>query len=346
MAGEESVARRRAVLLWSGIGVLLLVAFAAAFGAVQRTYYSASGFVTAYVGALAAHDLPSALSMPGAAPTAASLTASGLPANASRELLRSDVLPELSDVSVLSDRTEPTGAHTVTVRVLSDGQPVTATFSVKRSGSVLGFLPTWAFATSPLTVAHVTVAHADAFTLGAHTLQPRAAAPDQPADAFTVSADYVMPAPARYRFTHRSAMLAAAPAVLEARPGKVTETTVDAEPTPAFTGEVDKQLRGFLDACVKQTVLQPAGCPMGAQIDDRVQGDPHWSMVSYPPVHLAAGPTGWVMPQTVGVAHLSASVQSLFDGTVSQRESDEQFAVSLTSVVIRPDGSLDIIVGD
>ena len=84
---------------------------------------------------------------------------------------------------------------------------------------------------------------------------------------------------------------------------------------------------------------------MGVEIDDRVQGEPHWTMVTYPPVTLNAGPTAWVMPPTAGVAHLSVTVQSLFDGTVTQRESDEPFTLSLTSVVIRPDGSLDIVVG-
>jgi hypothetical protein len=46
----------------------------------------------------------------------------------------------------------------------------------------------------------------------------------------------------------------------------------------------------------------------------------------------------------VGVAHLTATVQSLFDGTVSTRSEDEPFSMKLSSVVIRPDGSLSIVV--
>jgi len=345
MAGDESGHRTRALILWSGIGLLLILALVAAFAAVQRTYYSASGFVTGYVQTLAAHDVASALAMPGAAPTATALTKAGLPTDASHELLRADLLPRISDIAVVSDRSLPSGEHSVTVRAKSDGHAVTATFSVEQSGSVLGILPLWRFATTPLSVAHVTVAHAQDFTIASHTVSPRASAPDQPATAFSVAADYLLFAPGRYELGHTSKYLDAAPAVVLAKPARTVETTVDAQPTAAFTAAVQKQLNAFLDQCATQQVLQPAGCPFGVEIDDRVQGLPAWTMVTYPAVHLTAGQTAWTMDQAVGVAHLSVTVQSLFDGTVSQRESDERFAVSLTSVVIRSDGSLDIVVG-
>lgn len=345
MAGDESGRRTRALLLWSGIGVLLLLALFAAFAAVQRTYYSASGFVAGYVQTLAAHDVAAALAMPGAAPTAASLKRSGLPENASHELLRADLLPRISEIAITSDRALRSGEHSVTVRAKSDGHPVTATFTVEQAGSVLGVLPLWRFAATPLTIAHVTVAHAQDFTIASHTVSPRAAAPDQPATAFSVAADYLMFAPGRYELGHTSEYLDAAPAVVLANPARVVETTVDAQPTAAFTAAVQKQLNGFLDQCATQQVLQPAGCPFGVVIDDRVQGVPTWSIGTYPAVHLTAGQTAWTMDQAVGVAHLSVTVQSLFDGTVEQRESDERFACSLSSVVIRADGSLDIVVG-
>ncbi|MFF2050913.1 hypothetical protein ACFVU2_04870 [Leifsonia sp. NPDC058194] len=345
MAGDESGRRTRALILWSGIGLLLILALVAAFAAVERTYYSASGFVTGYVQSLAAHDVASALAMPGAAPSSTALKDAGLPADASHELLRADLLPRIADIAVTADRTLASGAHSVTVRATSDGHPVTATFTVEQAGSVLGVLPLWRFATTPLTVAHVTVAHAQDFTIASHSVSPRAAAPDQPATAFSVAADYLMFAPGRYELGHTSRYLDAAPVVVLATPARTVETTVDAEPTSAFTDAVQKQLNDFLDQCATQQVLQPAGCPFGVEIDDRVQGVPTWTMVTYPAVHLTAGQTAWTMDQAGGVAHLSVTVQSLFDGTVDQRESDEKFVVSLTSVVIRSDGSLDIVVG-
>jgi len=342
----ETRALRRVALLWSGIGVLLLLAFGAAFAAVQRAYYSPTGFVEAYARSIAAHDVSGALGMPGAAPTRAALTAAKLPADASRELLRSDILPTIRDVEVVSDTAGAGGIHTVVVNASADGTSVSATFRVRQTGSVLGVLPTWSFASTPLGVAHITVAHAADFTVGRHTVSPRAAAPRQPADAFSVSADYLVLPLAPLPLEHDSRYLSSGQVATSPEPGARTETTVDAQPTPAFTRAVQKEVDGFLDSCAKQTVLQPAGCPFGAVIDDRVQGDPRWSMVTYPVVRLAAGDTGWTGERTVGVAHLDATVQSLFDGTVSKRSEDEPFAMSLSNVTIRPDGSLAIVVAD
>lgn len=333
------------VLLWSGLGVLLVAAFLAALGAVQRAYYSPEGFVSAYLSSLASHDLPAALSMPGAAPTKAALTQAGLPTGASVELLRSDLLPTFSDIRVDSAPASG-GRRTVTAHLLADGRPITTTFVVRQTGAVLGLLPTWTFSTTPVGVAHITVAHAQTFTVGGHTVNPRAADPSQPVSAFSVAADYLVPAPAVYELDHTSTYLQAESVRVQAAPGRVVDVTVDTKPNADFTAAVQKELDGFLDECAKQQVLQPAGCPFGVVIDDRVQGAPTWKMVQYPAVNLVPGTTSWTMSQAVGIVHLSVTVQSIFDGTVEHRESDEKFGVSLTSVVIRPDGSLDIVVGE
>lgn len=344
MAVGDSHALRRAVLLWSGIGALLLAALFAAFGAVQRAYYSPSGFAEAFASSIAAHRLSDALAMPGAAPTASSLSSAGLPARASRELLRSDILPSVRDVAVASDAAGRDGVHTVVVRATADGLPVAAAFRVRQTGSVLGILPTWSFASTPLGVARVTVAHAPDFTVGGHTVSPRAASPDQPAGAFSVTADYVVAPLAPLVLSHSTDYVRAAPVAATVVPGRVTETVVDAQPTAAFTAAVQKQVDGFLDQCATQKVLQPAGCPFGVQIDDRVQGDPSWSMVTFPLVRLRAGDDGWTTDRMVGVAHLDVTVQSLFDGSVSRRSDDEPFAMSLSRVTVRSDGSLAIVV--
>jgi len=344
MAVGDSRTLTRVVLLWSGIGVLLIVAFVAALGAVQRAYYSPTGFVGAFASSIAAHRLTDALAMPGAAPTASALEAAELPAGASTELLRSDILPAIRDVTVASDTEGSDRVHTVVVKATADGRPVTASFRVRQSGSVLGLLPTWEFASTPVGVSRITVAHADDFRVGRHTVSPRAASPDQPAGAFSVSADYVVAPLAPLRLYHASTYVRAAPVATSPSPGTVTETVVDAQPTQAFTAETQKQVNAFLDACAAQKVLQPAGCPFGVEIDDRVQGDPSWSMVAYPTVELRPGDDAWETGQMVGVAHIDVTVQSLFDGTVSHRSDDVRFAMNLSRVTVRPDGSLAIVV--
>jgi hypothetical protein len=338
--------RTRVVLLWSGVALLLVLAFAAAIGALQRSLYSAGGFASSYVESLADHDLTAALAMPGADPTEAGLRAQGLPPTASRELLRTDVLPRLTDIRVLNDDDRGHGEHLVDVQAKADGHPVTARFSVRQTGAVLGLLPTWRFAATPLTVAHITVEHADTFTIAGHTLQPRAAAA-QPVGSFSVAADYLLFSPAVYELGHTSKYLDARPVTLTAStPGRQVDVSVVADPNNTFVTAVEKQLHGYLDGCAKQHVLQPTGCPFGVVIDDRVENVPTWSIVKYPVVSIVAGPSGWTMPDSQGIAHLSATVQSLFDGTVSPRESNEAFAVSLSSIVIRDDGALDITVAN
>ena len=339
----EGPRRIRRLLLWSGLAVLLIVAFLAALGAVQRTFYSAGGFVTAYVQAIAAGDVRDALAMPGADPSSRALTAQGLPARPSRELLRADVLPRLTNIRVASDEVLSSGEHRVVVRADADGHPVGDEFTVKQTGSVLGLLPTWSFSRTPLAVAHLDVLHSDTFRVAGHTVDPAASA-SQRADRFGAAADYLVFAPARYSFSGRSRYVSAAPVVSSPRAGETTDVAVDAQPTAAFTAAVTDRLHAFLDGCARQQVLQPAGCPFGVDIADRVQGLPSWRIVRYPPVRLQAGASGWTMARAPGVAHLSATIQSLFDGTVAPRETDEPFDVSLSRVTIRPDGSLDIVV--
>ena len=338
--------RARVALLWSGVAVLLVLAFLAAVGALQRGPYSAGGFVSAYMQSLADHDVSAALDMPGADPTAASLRNQSLPSTPSRELLRSDVLPVLTGIRIVSDDDLGTGEHLVEVRVDADGHPVTARFSVRASGAVLGLLPTWRFAQTPLTVAHITVEHADTFTIGGHTLEPRAAA-DLPPDAFSVAADYLVFSPSVYTLGHSDQYTDAQPVTLTAStPGRQVEVSVVAQPNAAFVQKTEKQLDAYLDSCAQQQVLQPTGCPFGVVIDDRVEGLPTWKIAKYPPVTITAGERGWMMPDSQGIAHLSVTVQSLFDGTVTKRESDEPFAVSLSSIGIRDDGGLDITVAN
>jgi hypothetical protein len=117
--------------------------------------------------------------------------------------------------------------------------------------------------------------------------------------------------------------------------------TVDSMPTATFVERVQVQVNDYLNQCTTQRVLQPAGCPFGIEIDDRVVSEPVWSIVTTPTVTLAPGESTFEMPPTEGVAHISVEVQSLFDGEFSQLEEDRPFLLSLTAS-IRPDGSISI----
>jgi hypothetical protein len=118
--------------------------------------------------------------------------------------------------------------------------------------------------------------------------------------------------------------------------------TVEALPTEEFVERVQAKVDEYLiDQCATQRVLQPAGCPFGVTVDDRVVTEPVWTIVESPAVTLVPGETAFEMPPTPGVARVTFEAQSLFDGSLYVFEQDEGFVLALDARV-RPDGSIAI----
>lgn len=327
---------------WALLAVLLVAAFLAALGALNQTIYGSSSFVERYLTAIADDDIATASTTPGVALDAAELAELGLPANVSTAMFRSGVIqagPE--DVRIVSDVANPDGAHSVTASYRLEAAIVETTFDVRPLEPLYGLLNRWEFAVSPLAVVDVTAAHNPLFTVGSLTLDTRATKTGDELTAFTQVAPYLAIAPAVYEFGYQSTLLEAVPVALPVEPSARTAVTVDAMPTATFVERVQTKVDDYLQACTTQPVLQPAGCPFGIEIDDRVVSEPVWTMVSNPVVTLLPGETAFEMPPTEGVAHISVEVQSLFDGEYSQLEVDEPFQLAL-SAGIRPDGSIAI----
>jgi hypothetical protein len=327
-----------AVLPFALVAVLLVGALYSAIGALNENVYSAAGFVRQYLDAIARHDAAGALAMDGVlegAPT----TAKGDPLP--HTLLRASVLGSLTGISLADDTVTADGTHTVTYEFRLDGKKSAMTFTVKEAGTYAAVFDRWRFAVSPLAVLQVTVLHDSTFTVNGLTLDTRAHEPAERADEFSHQAAYLAFAPTAYAFSHTSPLLLAPPIKVPVVVPGTTAVTVDVQPNKSFVQQVQSELNGFLDDCAKQKVLKPTNCPFGIDIDDRVLNDPKWSIAKYPPVTLAAGDGSFDMPDTEGLARLVVEVQSLFDGEVSTRDENVEFAVGL-SVVINPDGSLRI----
>lgn len=327
---------------WAMLAVLLVGAFLAALGSLNQTIYGAASFVERYLVAIADDDIATASTTPGVALDPEELAALGLPANVSTAMFRSEVAdsgPE--DIRIVSDVTNPDGTHSVTASYRLDVSIVQTTFDVRPLAPLYGVLNRWEFAVSPLAVIDVTAAHNPLFTVGSLTLDTRATKTGDELNAFTQVAPYLAIAPAVYEFGYTSTLLEAVPVAVPVEPSARAAVTVDAVPTATFVERVQVQVDDYLETCATQQVLQPAGCPFGIEIDDRVVSEPAWSIVSTPPVTLAPGESAFEMPPTEGVAHISVEVQSLFDGEISQLEEDRPFLLAL-SASIRPDGSIAI----
>ncbi|PJJ65341.1 hypothetical protein CLV54_0373 [Compostimonas suwonensis] len=334
----------RAVLLWLGIGVLLIASLAAAIGALNRDVYSANGFVRDYLEAIERQDARTALSLPGVQIDPHHYADAGLPVTTSTVLLRNSMIGEIDDVRFVSDVTGEDGIHTVTVEYTLETGPASSSFRVEQNGTIWGVLPTWRFVDSPLAHVDLTVLHASIFEVNGLTLDTRTGEPEGQPVSFNNSASYLAFAPGVYTFSHESSLLTAEKQDVAITDWSApTEVSVDTQANADFVDDVQEEVDGYLDDCATQTVLQPAGCPFGIVIDDRIKGEPAWSIAEYPVVTIVPGETGWLTPPTPAAAHIVVEVQSLFDGDVTTLDQDEPFELGL-DIAIEADGSINIQV--
>ena len=349
-AEQQRASRRRRSLLRAVIAIVVVAGLLAAglvgtIGALNRTVYSAGGFVEQYLDALARGDTVGALAFDGVMPSDAELAAEELPVELPQTLLRASVLSDLSNIELKSDmpsiQAGDDTAHTVVFSFDLNGTSSSMAFTVVSTGTFAGVFDAWSFAVSPLAVLKVSVLHERTFTVNGLTLDTRAhATADAPA-TFSTSAAYLAFAPNRYTVEHSSTLLSAKKTSVLVAASGLTDIEIDALPNEDMIKQVQSELNKFLDGCATQTVLQPTGCPWGITINDRVEGAPVWSISDYPAVELTAGDQSFEMVATTGQAHIVVEVQSLFDGDVSTRDEDVPFTMGL-SVVVQSSGALAI----
>jgi hypothetical protein len=313
-------ALRRAVVTWSLLAALLLGAFVGTVASLNRTVLSAHGFVHAYLDALAREDSRDALATPGVV----------LPEEGSRALLDARAMPGLADVELVSDEPAGDDERAVTYAYTLPSGPASTSFRVRPLPATLGLFARWEFATSPVAAVDLDLRHAATFT--ANGLAVSATPGGDAAEG--AGSTYLVLAPSTVALDHASAYLEAeetAVAVME--PGSVVPARVDAEPTEELVASVQGEVEAYLTACTTQAVLLPSGCPFGKPIRDRITAPPAWSMARMPEIALRPASDDpadldWVVPSTVGTAHIRVPVRSLYDGRVTELDEDVPFSVS------------------
>ncbi|MBH0052831.1 hypothetical protein I6E74_01450 [Salinibacterium sp. SWN139] len=328
---------RRELVIWSIVFGLIVVAFVTTVLIVNATLFSASGFVRSYLGALARHDMASALQIAditlpeehgaasddgsGATPIDTTGAGSMLLAGA-HDLLRPSALSTIEEIAVVSQEKNADGSETVTFVFELDGQTSHSTFTVERDGSRFGVFADWKFVTAPLTIVRLTVTNAQEFTAnGSEFVTP---AQDTPAP-------FVVLTPSSFEISHDSTYLTASPITVSAtEPGDTVRASLDVVANQTMIAQVQREVNDYLDECATQVVLLPTGCPFGQPMANRIVTTPEWSIASYPEVSLVPGSeTGtWLMPETDAAAHLNVDVRSIFDGSVSTFDKDVDFTAS------------------
>src|SRR3990170_4911608 len=303
---------RRFAIRWGIVFGVILFAFFGVVTALNSTLYSAQGFVSSYLDALARHDVDEALSTPGVV----------LPDDAADDLLTPAALGDVDRIHLVSD-TVTDGTHLLEYEFELNGTSGRTEFTVEPTGTRLGFFSTWTFATSPTTVLEVTPVNDARFEANGIAI----VSPTGP----SVTTRYAVLTPGVFALGHDSAYLIAEPAdILVLQPDVTVRAEVTPRANPEFVELVQSELDGLLDDCATQEVLQPTGCPFGESINNRIEGTPTWSMSAYPVITIVPGatPGTWEVPETPGAAHLVVEVRSLFDGTVSTFDQDVAFTVS------------------
>ncbi|ROS57988.1 hypothetical protein EDF38_2718 [Frigoribacterium sp. PhB160] len=323
--GERGAAPRwPTVAVWGGAALLVVVGFVVTVAALNATVYSAGGFARGYVDAVDRGDTSSALTLAGVEKTDELEDA----------LLDVPSLGGLEDVRELSQLELGDGTRTVTLGYTLDGVPAQSQFVVQRAGTRFGVFRAWRFAQAPTAILAVTPEHDSRFTVDGRSVTTAGG---------DVATRFEVLAPSRFELSHSSTYLEA-PAVEASvlSVGASSSATVATVARASFSAELQQQLDDQLDdSCVPQTVLLPAGCPFGRQVDDRVTGTPTWSMVDYPQlvVEPSSTPGQWLVRDVPGTAHLVVEAQSLFDGVPYTIDEDVPFTVSY-DMTISPDDQI------
>ncbi|KQV25878.1 hypothetical protein [Yonghaparkia sp. Root332] len=118
---------------------------------------------------------------------------------------------------------------------------------------------------------------------------------------------------------------------------------VEVAPSPRLQRAVEREVEAFLADCVAQRVLQPAGCPFGIAVPDRLVEPPQWRVSVPPVVSLVPGASAgeWTIEGGVTV-RVALRVQRLIDGVIEER--DEAVVAVVRGAVAVDDEGLTITI--
>jgi len=287
--------------------VVIIAVWIVAVFSLNQTVFSPGGYVLAYLDALERGEF-------GEASARAGLTE--LPA----------VLPHpeslVTDATVAATLIVDSDEVVIRVTYLLDGVASESLFSVTRLPRILGLFDRWEFREAPLGSLSATVLGAKEVVINGVTL---------PESLTEAGVDVLYPG--SYQVSWSSGWLETETVDVAIEGPQTQSVSLVALPTAELRQRVNEAVNTYLTVCINQAVLQPTGCPFGVTITDRVAGDVVWEITSEPRIILALGTDEktWEVSTEGGDVTLTVSVQSLFDGELSDYVETQQ--VDITGVL-------------
>lgn len=270
--------------------------------ALNATIYSPSRFAENYFAAVAAGNWSQAVALAGVGDEV-------------------DVLP--SDDHPISGFTvsgwQHVGSSDVVVQadVVLDDQPERILIELRRTSRLLGVFDRWAFSEAPLASISAQVSGVPAVTIN-----DTSAAPGTTLNGL-VPGVYSIYASTQW-------VESGVEEIAMTTPGESTRVSLSLSPTAALEDEVRAALGEYLAECASRGVLQPASCPFGTTVSDRLVGVPSWT-ISVPPavaVVLSRSADSAEVGAVGGVATVTGTIQSIFDGSLRPLNRDIAFGVT------------------
>lgn len=293
---------RAIIFRWALVALGVLAVWIGGVLWLNSSVYSAERFAEDYLGAIASGEFGQAAALSGV----------------------SDEIRALPDSSVSITEVQATGSQAVSptdvlvqVDYLMDGEPARTVFTLQRLPRVLGVFDSWAFAIPPTAELSGSGVGIRQVTVNGYRLP--------------ASTPHTVLIPGQYTVAAGNQWSAA---------GEVSEILTSAEqqwalelelqPTATLRDEVTSALAEFLQECASRQVLQPASCPFGTQVSDRLTGLPTWTITVLPTLDfdLSADGSYWMVEATAGVATVTGTIQSLFDGSLRPLNRDVPFGLS------------------
>jgi len=293
---------RRFGLLALGVVALWLLTVLA----LNLTLFSATSFVTSYLKALESSDYGLAASHAGLtrAPQILPLASEALE---NPRIVGTSSLPT-GELVIQADYELGDDTHS-TVFVVTGGEPI------------LWFFDTWRFSQQPLTNLQFAVIGDERVSVNGTDLD---------VGDLGVPPRTTVLVPGIYSSSLETEWVQAEPVVsVMTEVGAPAGVRLVVSPTSTLMENTTGALEAYLDGCAAQAVLQPAECPFGVSISDRVVGAVQWTILDYPEIdlRLSADRATWTMVAESGVAEVTVQVQSLFDGSITEFRDTEEFDV-------------------